>query len=470
MNNRIIVALCFVLLVLISSPTLGIVYVAPNGSGSGTSWANPLGTIQAAIDIAAGDQVWVKHGVYYELIMLKDNVQVYGGFTGTETMLSQRPPFPRSSDDPNCSVIDGSGCGSVVTALAGVTSSAVIDGFTITDGLNYSTGGGGVLCVSSSPVIRWCKIVDNIADVGAGMYLRNASPTIESNTIACNRADFFGGGISMEFCSKPTINDNTICNNDGGYMGGGIDVEGDSAPSIMCNRIDSNIAGFGGGIYTLSNCAAFQIRENAIVNNTSITGGGGGIYCSQSSPIITFNFIEANASISDGGGIYCYYRSSPIVTNNVIAFNSARQYGGGVFAGQYSIPQLTNNTIARNATPKRGGGIALITGCASPISNNLVAYNTTGIYSYLSKPVLRKNDFFNAGANYTGITAGLGDIQAFPNFVDSAAGDFRIQQPTPCYNAGWNGAPYMTGNDINGYIRIQAGTIDIGAYELPPVN
>ena len=56
-------------------------YVAPGGTGNGTSWATATGDLQVIIDNAvSGDQVWVKQGAYQRAVgqtfALRDGVSV----------------------------------------------------------------------------------------------------------------------------------------------------------------------------------------------------------------------------------------------------------------------------------------------------------------------------------------------------------------------------------------------------------
>src|ERR1700752_3196366 len=78
------------------------IYVDINASGlnDGSSWTDAYTDLNAAIAAASSGEIWVADGTYYTGISgnnaatftLKNNVALYGGFDGNETMLSQRNP------------------------------------------------------------------------------------------------------------------------------------------------------------------------------------------------------------------------------------------------------------------------------------------------------------------------------------------------------------------------------------------
>jgi len=184
-------------------------------------------SINAAINAANyGDTIVVNPGTYNETITMKSGVKIYGA--GAEV-----------------TVIKGDGSGPVVMASgAEITSDAVIAGFTI-------TGGN--------------------ADYGGGVYIKNASPTVENNIITSNLASYFGGGIYVD-SGSPTIRNNVIAGNSAGVFGGGMYVAGGS-PAIINNTIVGNLATiFGGGLFNLRGTLA--ISNNIIAINTAFSSGG----------------------------------------------------------------------------------------------------------------------------------------------------------------------------------------------------
>src|SRR5438094_703232 len=78
-----------------------IIRVTPTGATSGVcgaSWASPC-DLHYGLDVVAtaGDQIWVKAGTYkpsttdiYASFRPRNNIALYGGFAGTESVLSQR--------------------------------------------------------------------------------------------------------------------------------------------------------------------------------------------------------------------------------------------------------------------------------------------------------------------------------------------------------------------------------------------
>jgi len=239
-------------------------------------------TIQLAINASfRGDTVLVQPGTYAENINFNGHSIILGSLfltTGDTAYISE-------------TIIDGNSAGSVVKFMAGEDSTAVLAGFTITNG--SAANGGGIFCDSSEPSIFYNNIINNFADSsGAGIYLKqNANAHIRGNYIYQNSVSFEnGGGI---YCKL-------------------------SNPEIMGNIISENFSGSdgtGGGICCVNRGNPW-IQNNVVINNAS-----GGIYCEFSNPEIVNNTISGNSLY----GINCTMYSNPILANSIIWGNIANQ-------------------------------------------------------------------------------------------------------------------------------------------------
>ncbi|HEY3171517.1 MAG TPA: hypothetical protein VGK86_02980 [Thermoanaerobaculia bacterium] len=114
-----------------------------SGANDGTSWANAYTSLQSALAAAvSGDEIWVAAGTYKPTatadrtisLALKNGVGVYGGFAGTETMRSQRNPAVNItilSGDIGTVGVTTDNSYHVVTSDSTVTSTGILDGFTV---------------------------------------------------------------------------------------------------------------------------------------------------------------------------------------------------------------------------------------------------------------------------------------------------------------------------------------------------
>ena len=214
-----------------------------------------------------------------------------------------------------------------------------------------------------------------------------------------------------------------------------------STTSITNNTISGN----GRGITCYSSSPT--ITKNTITGNLD-----NGIYCqTRSSPTISANTISANAD-----GIDCQLLSSPAIVNNTISGN-----GRGIYCHLSSSPAITNNTISGSLY-----GIYCESTSSPSITNNIVAFNSTGIYKSGGTPVLRNNCVHNPeGKNYSGLSAGTGDIAVDPKFQSAAYGRLHIQPDSPCVDAGLGSSVGEGWKDMDGQLRIQGTHVDIGADE-----
>lgn len=159
--------------------------------------------------------------------LLKDGVAVLGGFAGHESSLEERSlaqnePTILSGDLENDdlaveavrSVEDtmiGTNTEEVVAAI-GVGRTAVLDGVTITGGMNRDGDGGGMRIYGASPTINACRFVRNFANEGGGISLERSTPLISNCLFFQNEADESGGAISCVF-ARPLITHCTFVDN-----------------------------------------------------------------------------------------------------------------------------------------------------------------------------------------------------------------------------------------------------------------
>jgi hypothetical protein len=206
-------------------------------------------TIQEGINVAVdGDTVLVQPGTYFENIdFIGKNITVASLFLTSQdtTYISQ-------------TIVDGDSCGSVVTFISGEDSTAVLCGFTITNG--FADSGGGIFCYYSNPSLDNVTISGNTAHEGGGIMSSNSSLSLENVTISGNNSTAYHWDIFN--------------------MGGG----------IYCSHSDLNLINV------------------TITGNT--TGWGGGISCNASDLILVNVTITGNSAYENGGGIYCWHSSS----------------------------------------------------------------------------------------------------------------------------------------------------------------
>lgn len=223
------------------------IYVNVNNPtpGTGTSWATAYNDLSAAL--AAGNQAdtfWVAQGTYLPTTTTdrtvafspKPSQVIYGGFTGTEVLLSQR------NWKTNVTMLSGD------IGVAGIASdnsynvvrivNATIDGVTIRDGQGdygfpsltanqYNTGAGVSLYATISEptvaaTIANCTFTNNYAIYGAGLGILGVAsgttqPYLASKVSKCifmtNTANTAGGAMAVIYqgnCWGNDYTDNSI--------------------------------------------------------------------------------------------------------------------------------------------------------------------------------------------------------------------------------------------------------------------
>ncbi len=198
---------------MLSSLILALPLLCPQGTTVYVPDHHP--TIQDALSaMAAGDTIIVRPGTYNEYAL---------DFLGKDLTLVSEKGAAQTT-------IDGLASDSVVAFHSGESAAAVLDGFTITNGLAWD--GGGVSIVDdgngnpSSPTIQNCVIEYNIGDGGGGgMRIGGGSSSLIRNClIQHNTTTFYHGAGVVIFDSTPVFEQCTIRNNAAAGQGGGFQV------------------------------------------------------------------------------------------------------------------------------------------------------------------------------------------------------------------------------------------------------
>ncbi len=155
-----------------------------------------------------------------------------------------------------------------------------------------------------------------------------------------------------------------------------------------------------------------------------------GIYLERScSPWIANNHIaRCNNGVYVSGG----YQGSPTIRNNIIRSN----VGYGIHVGSYYTPTITFNTLDVDGT---GIYLATSSGHKSTLSSNIITSCNIGISRAHGDYTLSYNDFWDNGANTSGLSPGATDLALDPWYVDWLIADVRLQDGSPLLSAGQDG-------------------------------
>jgi len=409
------------LIAIVATVHATVYYVSPTGSNTnGLTWETAYTSPAAALagSPVAGDEVWVKQGIYVSATQLnwKTGINFYGGFTGTETERSQR------STDASLTILEGTNTNRVLNAPQ-MASATTWSGFTIQKGLS-SAGGAGIF-MQKNAILENC-IVQNNKDTnwgGAGIYIQ-------------------GGDVDSIKVINCIIRDNITTSTDtrtDKHGGGGIRIRPDASKAVVRNcLIENNIvdglAGgssgvSGGGIYMAAGTLENSIVRNNIATNKnastqalSFNGKcqGGGVFIMPQANLNTITVKNctitgnaANTSIGGGISIDPLWTSATItspvlIANNFITNNSAYRNGGGIMTdGQQTASTATytfeNCVIANNesSTVAAGGAGAFI--------NNILGY--TGAISFINCTVTNNKmlttNYGGAGIFYNNAEANI---------------------------------------------------------------
>ena len=356
----------------IKAPPARIIFVkatAPGG-GTGASWADALSSIRDALEAAtAGTWIFVAEGLYLHrltptapVLALKEGIQLFGGFAGTEASLAERHNPARHG-----SVLDGEGQSEHVVTGA---KEARLDGFTITGGNAGGSGGG----------LNSDETVKNMVVANSRFHLNRANGTSQ---------DQGGGAVSDQGEGNVYSNCSFTDNQAVGGRGGAIlaaSTQHQRGPLIVSSLFHNNRAGGSGGAISAAGVRVVLRASTFIGNHTAQKGGA-------------FHNSQAGS----------------LVVNSLFAGNRAELRGGALSTDDSGLAlTVTNSTFSGNAAGTAGGAIDRQSGKAGLL--NCILWGDTAGGS--------QNEFDGTGSNLTvlysdvqGGVPGEGNIDSDPKFV-----------------------------------------------------
>ena len=334
------------------------------------------------------------------------------------------------------SAVDLAAAGDVVLVAAGTyvltAPIQIAKGITVRsiDGASVTTvdGNNATRCVflnHASAVVEGFTITRGLGQ-GGGVYVE-AFGTVRSCTIADNRC------VQTQSIALP-----------GGAGGAGVFLH--NGGTVETSLITGNsittpftMGAYGGGIY----CDGGGLVDRCRIENNSGSDGGGGVYVNGSGSVRNCLIVGNRATVNYGGGIALW--KGGVVENCTVSANQAYR-GGGLMAISDSggtTPQIRNTIISGNTAASEYADVNV----AWSYGGGTYTNNCTSLNSSVAP------------------LPGAGNLTGNPLFVNTAAGNYRLQAGSPCIDSGGTLAWTATAVDLDGQPRTNQGTVDMGAFE-----
>jgi len=424
------------------------------GANTGASWTDAYRYLQDAFDEvnrhpSLNYEIWISEGTYHpdfdaighfgsppydhalgdrteSFTVIRDSVEVYGGFSGGETAREERNPetnevllsgdIGAESDTSDNSYhvvyLDGRNA-------APITPGTVLDGLTITQGNAGGSFpneiGGGLFCEGGgagngcSPTLAGITFSENYAKFGGALFINGSG--IEATS------SFSGSSLRQSISRSPGISHPAASDSRTGSVGdnvghmasskdaGAPSPSSLSALSISSSSFTANVADVSGGaIYNWGQAGL----SNPIITGTDFFGNqalfGGAIYndgeAGTANPTFFASKFQDNAAEQSGGVIYSNARedgsSSPVFLR-VRAISNEADYGGAFYfngTGGTSQPILSSSVFSGNVADT-SGGVAYNRGVNGVVSPSIVGVTAAGNEAQFGGAIF--NDGRNSG-------------------------------------------------------------------------
>lgn len=294
-------------------PVPGVIYVDINATGThnGTSWENAFTDLRSAINsahptVSAPVQIWVAGGEYHPSVndrsvsfVLKNNVSIYGGFSGYETRLEDRQIHNVSTSVLSGELGSSSNFDNAYHVITGTNldQTAVLNGFVIRDGAANHTGlygrGGGMYLSNSSPLLQELVFQNNeAAEGGGGLYIENGSPNVNLLRFTNNHTSGLGGGLLL---SNGRFDLTTlIFRENSANFGGAVASQAGASVSLINVLMWGNTASAGAALY--ADTGSVTLTNVSLNSNVTLSPYSGGVHIKDADLAIHNSILWGNTS------------------------------------------------------------------------------------------------------------------------------------------------------------------------------
>jgi predicted outer membrane repeat protein len=343
----------------------------------GQSWATAYRDLTCALQKApGGSEVWIARGTYVpgslsdNTFQLRNTIDLYGGFVGTETSRSQRPAFAQ----PTSPTVNPA----VYTVLSGDVdgndNQATFAGYD--DNVNHVLTGSGVFLrtVLDGIVISGGSAHAAMNPVGGGLFNNDGGTLTLSNMAFVANGAGSGGGIA-HFGEDLRLANVTFLGNRATGSGGGLYAQNANL-NLSELRFIQNQAQDGAGAAIRRSDPADPARDfDALIGSSHFVGntasGSGGALLLQSAPDVRLtNVTFANNSGTEGGGVHSVNSGVQIAGSK---FTANRATTAGALYRNGGNMSLGDVTFEGNQATQNGGAV-YHTGGGSAVMNRVELY------------------------------------------------------------------------------------------------